>query len=356
MAAHSPPLSTIVARVPPRVRSTVAVGLTAVAVRRLQLLTRRPRDASARRVNCGVPLPAVDASGAAPLVVRNTCGVELYVRRWLAKQTPPRGTVVVIHGLGWHGAWFAPLARRLAAAGFDVVAPDLQGHGLSGRADAGLSAYAESLDVWASDAAAALRAAARPEAAAAPTFVLGESLGGAVALRAWLSKVLRPTGGLLLLGPFIRLPDGGTPPPPAVALLRALAALFPHAQLPPSDSDEAFASAFGDPALAARARADPLVARAAPRLGTAGAILGGTADNAARLGDVSPPALLVLHGDCDTRTALNGSEELVRRCRVADATMVRVAGGRHQLLQDRRQVTDSVTQHVVEWLLSHTRV
>lgn len=354
MAALPPPLSTLVARVPPRARVPLAVGVTAVAARRLQLRTWRPRDASARRANGGAPLPAVDATGATPLVVRSPSGVELYVRLWRGKHTPPRGTLLLLHGLCWHGAWFAPLARRLAAAGFDVVAPDLQGHGLSGCVDAGFRAYADSLDVWAGDAAAALRAAARPEAATAPTFVLGESLGGAVALRAWLSNTLRPTGGLLLLGPFVRLPPGDAPPPPAVALLRALAALFPHAQLPPTDSDEAFNAAFGDQAQAAKARADPLVVRTAPRLGTAGAILGGTAANAARLAAVAPPALLVLHGDADTRTAFSGSEELVRRCGVGDKTLVRMAGGRHQLLQDKGEVTERAMQAVEAWLLSHT--
>lgn len=46
---------------------------------------------------------------------------------------PRRGTIVLVHG-AWHGAWcwednFLP---RFAAAGYDVVAPSLRGHGGSG--------------------------------------------------------------------------------------------------------------------------------------------------------------------------------------------------------------------------------
>lgn len=40
------------------------------------------------------------------------------------------GTLVLIHGSGWHGATYEPLARALAAmSGFRVILPDLRGHG-----------------------------------------------------------------------------------------------------------------------------------------------------------------------------------------------------------------------------------
>lgn len=55
-------------------------------------------------------------------------GATLGFRRWDAG--PEAGTLVVaVHGSGWHGAQFARLGEGLSEAGFDVIAPDLRGHG-----------------------------------------------------------------------------------------------------------------------------------------------------------------------------------------------------------------------------------
>lgn len=40
-------------------------------------------------------------------------------------------SVVLVHGAGGYGRMFAPLAQRLAVAGYEVLAPDLPGYGLS---------------------------------------------------------------------------------------------------------------------------------------------------------------------------------------------------------------------------------
>lgn len=55
-------------------------------------------------------------------------GTALGYRRWESgREGAP--LVVAVHGSGWHGAQFAALGAGLAVAGFDVVAPDLRGHG-----------------------------------------------------------------------------------------------------------------------------------------------------------------------------------------------------------------------------------
>jgi len=70
---------------------------------------------------------------------RSTTGLgEVYYRCWFSGRSA-RGAVQVIHGLADHGERYADFAQVLNAAGFDVWAMDLPGHGRSG--DAKLPGY-----------------------------------------------------------------------------------------------------------------------------------------------------------------------------------------------------------------------
>ncbi len=51
---------------------------------------------------------------------------------WIVEpKGPPRGTVLVLHGIRSDKFWFLGLARKIAARGFRAVLPDLRGHGRS---------------------------------------------------------------------------------------------------------------------------------------------------------------------------------------------------------------------------------
>src|SRR5262249_55664286 len=54
-------------------------------------------------------------------------GYSLTYRAWPPSPAPRRATVVLLNGVMSHSAWFAPLAERLAAAGFHVVGADRRG-------------------------------------------------------------------------------------------------------------------------------------------------------------------------------------------------------------------------------------
>ncbi|WP_416056308.1 alpha/beta fold hydrolase [Stenotrophomonas maltophilia] len=83
-------------------------------------------------------------------------------------------TVVLVHGAGGYGRMFAPLAAGLAAAGHEVLAPDLPGYGLS-------AAPWQSIDygAWKQALLALIEAehARRPR----PIVLLGASIGGYLA-------------------------------------------------------------------------------------------------------------------------------------------------------------------------------
>jgi alpha-beta hydrolase superfamily lysophospholipase len=85
--------------------------------------------------------------------------------------------VVLIHGSGTESSVMNALAKTLLAAGITVYAPDLRGHGSSGRR--GDIDYIGQLD----DDLADLIATIRPEHANAALTLIGFSAGGAFTVR-----------------------------------------------------------------------------------------------------------------------------------------------------------------------------
>lgn len=63
---------------------------------------------------------------------RTLRGHDLHVDHWTARGVQEAaGTVILVHGGGGNGRVLAPFADRVAAMGWDVVAPDLPGFGLT---------------------------------------------------------------------------------------------------------------------------------------------------------------------------------------------------------------------------------
>lgn len=130
-------------------------------------------------------------------------GVRLFFRAWELPR--PRGRVLVVHGLGEHSGRFGRLAAALTGAGFSAYAADLRGHGRSrGRRGhvQGFEQLLRDLDRL------RRRACARgdgPGADPAPAFVLGQSLGGLVALRYLQEFPLPSLLGGVAVAPFVRL-------------------------------------------------------------------------------------------------------------------------------------------------------
>ncbi|MBO0874742.1 MAG: alpha/beta hydrolase [Pseudonocardia sp.] len=150
----------------------------------------------------GGPVPKA-ATAVGPSARDVTVATEdgLVLGGWLVGPTGPDRRVHVLFAAGNAGnrAYRAPLARRLAAAGFTVLLFDYRGYGGNPGhpTEAGL----------ASDADAALRfllehAGARPER----LLYMGESLGAAVV--AGLAA-RRPPAGLVLRSPFTDLASVG---------------------------------------------------------------------------------------------------------------------------------------------------
>jgi alpha-beta hydrolase superfamily lysophospholipase len=125
-------------------------------------------------------------------------GVALSVRDWpVPEGLGQLGSIVIVHGLGEHSGRYAHVADRLAGMGLAVRGYDLRGHGQSGgargvlpHADALLDDFRAVFDDLRGDGE--------------PPFVLGHSMGGAIAARAATGGWLTPRG-LVLSSPALRV-------------------------------------------------------------------------------------------------------------------------------------------------------
>lgn len=75
----------------------------------------------------------------------------LYTARFGPSPSTGAPVIVMVHGLGLSGRYFTPLARRLAAAGYSVLVPDLPGNVRSrgaARSMPGVGEQAAALERW----------------------------------------------------------------------------------------------------------------------------------------------------------------------------------------------------------------
>ena len=244
-------------------------------------------------------------SGSQRSTLTTADGSPLALHDWAVADRAPRGTVLIVHGLGEHAGRFTALAARLNAAGWSVRAYDQYGHGESARQGAGRrGALARPLQLpeHLAEVAAATRAgmgAATPTSdAPRPLVVLGHSLGGLVAASAVMHGLLRPDG-LVLSSPALAVD--------MAAWQRAAVGWLPRIA-PDLTLGNGLKPRFlsHDPAVVAAYEADPLVHdRICARLGAFVASEGEAVCAAA--GRWRVPTLLLYAGD-DRLVAPRGSD------------------------------------------------
>ena len=178
-------------------------------------------------------------------------------RDWpVPRDVARRGAVLIVHGLGEHSGRYEHVGARLAALGLEARGYDLAGHGRSGG-PRGVLADPEAL---LEELRAVFAELADRDGGQAPPFLLGHSMGGAIAARAATGGWVAPRG-LILSSPALRLPPIGRAQAALLTLARRVA---PGKGFPNRLPVDAISH---DPAIVAAYRADALVHdRIAPRL------------------------------------------------------------------------------------------
>ncbi|MFF0815323.1 alpha/beta hydrolase [Rhodococcus sp. NPDC003318] len=250
----------------------------------------------------------------------------------------PVAILVLAHGLGEHNRRYDHVVARLVDVGLVVYAPDHRGHGRSGGKRVELKDWRDFTDDL-----HRVFDIARDEHPGLPVYLLGHSMGGAIALDYALDHQ-DDLAGLILSGPAVDVTSGT--PAIVVTLGKIIGKYLPG--LPVETLDANLVSR--DPKVVAAYNADPLVHHGKVPAGIArGMIL--TAESLPdRLPSLTLP-LLLLHGEKDGLAAVSGSRTIASTAGSSDLTYHEYEGLYHEVFNEPEQ--EKVLGDVVDWLRGH---
>jgi alpha-beta hydrolase superfamily lysophospholipase len=287
----------------------------------------------------GTSLPGATTSEVTPVVTAD--GLELPLYRWPAMGTP-RARIALLHGLAEHAGRYAALAQRLNTAGIELLAVDLRGHG---RAP-GKRVRIDRFDDYLLDADALLSVAARKDGSPndVPLFLMGHSMGGAIAA---LFAVERLAGsghslaGLILSSPA--LAPGRDVPRWMLTMSQIISRIWPG--FPAMKIDAALLSR--DPAIVEANRNDPLVHHGSIPARTGAEILLAMARIERGRAALRVP-LLVYHGSADKLTEPDGSRVFGEHAGSPDKTLTLHDESYHETMNDLDR--DRVIGELIAWI------
>nr|WGU24035.1 caffeoyl shikimate esterases 6 [Crinum x powellii] len=280
--------------------------------------------------------------------VVNSRGVEIFSKNWLPENSPLKAIVCFCHGYGDTCTFFFEgIAKKLSSCGYGVFALDYPGFGLS----EGLHGYIPSFDTIVDDVIEHFsEIKGNPEYQGLPSFLFGQSMGGAIALKVHL-KQPHAWDGAILVAPMCKIADDVVPPWPVKQLLIGIAKFFPKRKLvPQKDLAE---MAFKDSNKRDMCAYNVVSYRDKPRLRTAAELLRTTQEVESCLQEVSLP-LLILHGEADVVTDPSVSKALCEKASSVDKKLRLYKDAYHALLEgESDEMIFRVLDDIITWLDEH---
>ena len=279
--------------------------------------------------------------------IKNARGMKLFTCRWLpANARPIKALVFMCHGYAVEcSVTMRGTGVRLAQAGYAVYGMDYEGHGKSD----GLRGYVPSFDVLLGDCDAYFTAVVvANQSPQLPRFLLGESMGGAVAL---LLHRARPSywAGAVLVAPMCKITEEMKPHPAVIKVLEAVTRFIPTWKVVPTRN--VIGAAYRTQAKRDEIRRNPYCYKGRPRLKTAHELLRASLRVESEvLTQVTLP-FLVVHGGGDRVTDPSVSQLLCREAPSTDKTLKLYPGMWHALTSgELPENIDKVFFDIIAWL------
>jgi acylglycerol lipase len=265
--------------------------------------------------------------------LRGAGGIELYWQRWAPAGR--RATIVLAHGASEHSGRYAWTADRLAERGYVTYALDHRGHGRS----EGARAYIDRMDNVVADLDLLVETARD----GGPLFLLGHSMGGAVAL-AYTARHQEKLDGLILSAPLAAL-EAASPAQRVAG--RVLSLVAPKLGIVPIDSS----GVSRDPAVVSDYDNDPLNHHGKLAARTVNELASTIAGFPEAVSRMTLP-MLVMHGTGDRIVPPMATDMIEQRAGSDDLTVIRYDGLYHELLNEPER--ERVAGDIADWLDART--
>ncbi|KAJ1688639.1 hypothetical protein LUZ63_012794 [Rhynchospora breviuscula] len=281
--------------------------------------------------------------------ITNSHGTKFFTCRWVPKNSEPKALVFVCHGYAVEcSITMKETFTRLAGAGYGVYGMDYVGHGKS----SGLQGYIPNFTDLVGDCSSFfLGVSDRPEYKTKQRYLLGESMGGAVAL---LLHRKHPSfwHGAVLVAPMCKIADEMKPPPLVIPILKKFANIIPTWSIVPTN--DVIDMANKSPEKRQEIRNNPYCYKGKPRLKTAEQMLSVSLDLESTLHQVSLPFLIV-HGGDDKVTDPSVSKLLHESASSSDKKFNLYPGMWHALTSgEPPENIDRVFHDIIAWLDERT--
>ncbi|KAL3623424.1 hypothetical protein CASFOL_032240 [Castilleja foliolosa] len=276
----------------------------------------------------------------------NSRGAKLFTCRWSpANGDEAKALVFLCHGYAMEcSISMRGCASRLVKEGYEVHGIDCIGHGKS----SGLQGLIPSFDDLVDDLSQHFtNISGKRENRKKMRIIMGESMGGAIALRLHRKK---PDywDGAILIAPMCKIADEVKPNPVVIKFLTSLARIIPTWKLTPTP--DIVDIAFRDSKVRKEVKSNPYTYKGRPRLQTSYQLYSASLDLEKRLHEVSLP-FIVLHGEDDKVTDPSVSKILYESACAVDKTYKLYPQMWHSLSYgELPENLDTVFSDILEWL------
>ncbi|XP_059140791.1 monoglyceride lipase-like [Physella acuta] len=282
---------------------------------------------------------SADGPDASEKTFINQRGTKIFCKYWNRHLKSPKALVFICHGAGEHCLWYGQLAAMFTEKDMFVFAHDHEGHGQSGGPRMHITDFRHySQDVY--DHIDTIK----KEFPNVPVFIIGHSMGGAVAILAALDhpEYFR---GVVLIGPCVT-PEQDTVGPVRIFLGKIASRIIP--QCPVLWLDDADISR--DKSICQKYKDDPLNYHGGMKAKWAYSLLLLLQEIEAKLKTITWP-FFVLHGDSDKIVNSKGSEALFREASSKDKCLKIYPNCYHQLHYEIEPDGSAIRNDILDWII-----